>query len=58
MLILYRMDICNLQIVGVLYSVASWIGQILIVDGVAKSPFYCVTAFFQDLDILEVCLHP
>jgi hypothetical protein len=27
-------------------------------DGVAKSPPYGVTAFFQDLDILDVCLHP
>ncbi len=27
-------------------------------DGVAKSPTYCVTAFFQDLDIPYVCLHP
>jgi hypothetical protein len=27
-------------------------------DGVAKSPPYGVTAFFQDLDILEVCLRP
>jgi len=28
------------------------------VDGVAKSPSYCVTAVFQDLDILDVCLRP
>jgi hypothetical protein len=27
-------------------------------DGVAKSPPYGVTAFFQDLDILDVCLRP
>jgi hypothetical protein len=27
-------------------------------DGVAKSPPYCVTAFFQDLDIPDVCLRP
>ena len=27
-------------------------------DGVAKSPPYCVTAFFHDLDILDVCLRP
>jgi hypothetical protein len=27
-------------------------------DGVAKSPPYGVTAFFQDLDILVVCLRP
>jgi hypothetical protein len=26
--------------------------------GVAKSPPYGVTAFFQDLDILYVCLRP
>jgi hypothetical protein len=29
-----------------------------IVDGVAKSPPYGVTAFFQDLDIPDVCLRP
>jgi len=28
------------------------------VDGVAKSPPYGVTAFFQDLDIPDVCLRP
>jgi hypothetical protein len=28
------------------------------IDGVAKSPPYCVTAFFQDLDIPDVCLRP
>jgi hypothetical protein len=28
------------------------------VDGIAKSPPYGVTALFQDLDILDVCLHP
>jgi hypothetical protein len=28
------------------------------IDGVAKSPPYGVTAFFQDLDILYVCLRP
>jgi hypothetical protein len=27
-------------------------------DGVAKSPPYGVTAFFQDLDIHYVCLRP
>jgi hypothetical protein len=27
-------------------------------DGVAKSQPYGVTAFFQDLDILDVCLRP
>jgi hypothetical protein len=27
-------------------------------DGVAKSPPYSVTAFFQDLDILDICLRP
>jgi hypothetical protein len=27
-------------------------------DGVAKSQPYGVTAFFQNLDILDVCLHP
>jgi hypothetical protein len=27
-------------------------------DGVAKSPPYGVTAIFQDLDILDVCLRP
>jgi hypothetical protein len=27
-------------------------------DGVVKSPPYSVTAFFQDLDILDVCLEP
>jgi hypothetical protein len=27
-------------------------------DGVAKSPPYGVTAFFQDLDIPDVCLRP
>jgi hypothetical protein len=29
-----------------------------IFDGVTKSPPYGVTAFFQDLDILYVCLRP
>jgi hypothetical protein len=27
-------------------------------DGVAKNPPYGVTAFFQDLDIPNVCLRP
>jgi hypothetical protein len=27
-------------------------------DGVAKGSLYGVAAFFQDLDILDVCLHP
>jgi hypothetical protein len=27
-------------------------------DSVAKSPPYCVTVFFQDLDIPDVCLRP
>jgi hypothetical protein len=29
-----------------------------IIDGVAKIPPYGVTVFFQDLDILYVCLRP
>jgi len=28
------------------------------IDGVAKSPPSGVTAFFQDFDILDVCLEP
>jgi hypothetical protein len=32
--------------------------QVVKVDGVAKSPPYGVTAFFQDLDIPDVCLRP
>lgn len=31
---------------------------LLLFDDVAKSTPYDVTAFFQDLDILEVCLRP
>ena len=30
----------------------------VIFDGVAKNPPYGVTAFFQDLDIPDVCLRP
>ena len=33
-------------------------GSAFIFDGVAKSPPYRVTAFFQDLDIHYVCLRP
>jgi hypothetical protein len=35
-------------------------GELVLItfDGVAKSPPYGVTAFFQDLDIPDVCLRP
>jgi hypothetical protein len=37
------------------YPVKKFISEF---DGVAKSPPYGVTAFFQDFDIPDVCLRP